>query len=487
MGHIKKLTLLHSNDLHGDFLAEQKEKDFVGGLSLLSGYLNSVREAEKNVLYAIAGDMFRGSIIDSEFKGISTVEMVNLLEPDIVTIGNHEVDYGIAHLLFIEKCAIFPIINANLYIKTNRTNLFTPFKILNVDGMKILFIGIITEEVLSQTKQDSLIGSFIDTAQAADEVGRICNAYNSIDIDFTVLLTHIGIEKDLELARLLNPAWGVDIIIGGHSHTVLDQPLQENGVVIAHAGHGTDNIGRFDIQIDTDNNCIDSYTWEFVPINHRTSPRDEQMESVLQKYKGVTDEKYRRVVTRLKKALTHPNRNEETALGNLFADALQESLGVDIMLLGSGSIRAQTLGPIVDFGVLVETFPYDDGIYMLKVTGAMLRRMLKHMLRDEAFLGVTEFYQLSNGVKLTYSRSKRDFLTLQFRGAEIQDEQVFTIGLQQFHYMNLEEFLDLSPVQVEKLQKPRVISTSCHDILEQYLKSHRRLSRSVEGRIAVTA
>ncbi|MCR4791351.1 MAG: hypothetical protein K5871_01235 [Lachnospiraceae bacterium] len=56
-----------------------------------------------NVLYAVAGDMFRGSIIDSEYKGLSTIELMNRLMPDVVTLGNHEVDYGLAHLLFIEK------------------------------------------------------------------------------------------------------------------------------------------------------------------------------------------------------------------------------------------------------------------------------------------------------------------------------------------------------------------------------------------------
>lgn len=60
--------------------------------------------------------MFRGSVIDSEYQGLSTVEIVNMLSPDVVTIGNHETDYGLSHLLFIEKCANFPIINANLHI-----------------------------------------------------------------------------------------------------------------------------------------------------------------------------------------------------------------------------------------------------------------------------------------------------------------------------------------------------------------------------------
>ena len=65
----KNLTLLHSNDLHGDFLAEKINKDLVGGVSMLSGYINKVRNEEQNVIYAISGDMFRGSVIDSEYKG----------------------------------------------------------------------------------------------------------------------------------------------------------------------------------------------------------------------------------------------------------------------------------------------------------------------------------------------------------------------------------------------------------------------------------
>lgn len=95
------------------------------------------------------------------------------------------------------------------------------------------------------------MGSFVDTAAAAAEVGKICNAHNSIDIDFTVLLTHIGFEEDRHLARQLDPAWGVDLIIGGHSHTYLEHAVEENGVVIAQAGTGTDQIGRFDIIVDT--------------------------------------------------------------------------------------------------------------------------------------------------------------------------------------------------------------------------------------------
>ena len=275
MKHLKKLTLLHSNDLHGDFLVEKVDDKLVGGVSMLSGYVNKGRREEENVVYAIAGDMFQGSLIDSEYKGVSTIEIMNLLAPDVVTIGNHEVDYGLAHLLFLEKCANFPIINANLYLKHNGRRLFHSHRILEIDGMKILFIGILTEEVLQKTKLEKLIGTLVDIREAAAEVGRICDAYQTEDIDFTVLLTHVGIEADQQLAAILDPRWGVDLIIGGHSHTLLEKPIEVNGIPIVQAASGTDQIGRFDIMVDTDLNSIDSYTWQLIPITPEYCPEDE--------------------------------------------------------------------------------------------------------------------------------------------------------------------------------------------------------------------
>ena len=420
MGRYKKLVLLHSNDMHGDFLTEQIDDKLVGGVSMLSGYVNKVREEEPNTLYCISGDMFRGSVIDSEFHGLSTIEIMNALSPDVVTIGNHETDYGIAHLLFLEKCAKFPIINANLFIRVNGARLFQPHVILEVDGMKILFIGIITEEVLSQAKTDGMIGSFVGINEAAAEVGRICNTYNATDIDFTILLTHIGFEEDKRLASKLDPAWGVDVIIGGHSHTFLTEPARVNDVLIVQAGTGTDQIGRFDIVVDTDNNCVSEFTWSTIPIDDTHCPRDPEIEKMITKYKDKTDIKYKRLVTRLRHRLTHPAREQETELGGLFADILRESLHLDIMLLGSGSVRSAHLEPVVLYSDLTECFPYDDAVYMLAVTGAQLRRMLKHMLRDEVWQGAhTEFYQLSKGMRAVYDRQKHEFLELSYESEPV--------------------------------------------------------------------
>lgn len=486
MADIRRLTLLHNNDIHGDFLSEKIDDKYVGGISLLSGYVKQARETEEEVIYAVAGDMFRGSVIDSEYKGMSTIELMNLLAPDVATIGNHEVDYGVSHLLFIEKCARFPIINANLYITSNGARLFSPYRIVETDnGLKILFIGLVTEEVLAQCKQEALVGTFIDTKEAADEVAKICNAYNAIDIDFTVLLTHIGIEEDIKLADMLDPALGVDLIIGGHSHTFMEQPIVENGIIIAHAGTGTDYIGRFDLEIDKDTNTIADYTWQFLPINNETSRPDEDLIAAVEKYKGVTDRKYNRVLTRFYTQLTHPARNQETALGNLIADMFQESLGVDFMFCGSGSIRCEKMGPIVDLGDLNECFPYDDQIYMLTLEGDDLRHMIKYMLRDDAWTGHTEFYQFAKGTHVVYSKSTREMYTCSLNGEEIQGDKLYTVGMQTFHYMNVEQFLDIPRERIEAHKKPRVIATSCTAILEEYMTTHELLYSEVEGRITI--
>ena len=94
----KKLTLLHSNDLHGDFLPHEEDGVRIGGISRLSGYVKKVRAEEEGVVYINAGDMFRGSVIDSEYLGLSTIDLMNLLSPDVSTVGNHELDYGLSHL-----------------------------------------------------------------------------------------------------------------------------------------------------------------------------------------------------------------------------------------------------------------------------------------------------------------------------------------------------------------------------------------------------
>lgn len=485
----RKLTILHSNDMHGDFLPDGSSGNgkVTGGLAMLAGYIARVRREEENVLFVVSGDMVQGSIIDTEYKGISTIEIMNYLAPDVVTLGNHEFDYGLPHLLFLEKMANFPIVNANLYITPYNKRLLRSHHIVNIAGLDVLFIGIITEKILASISQDSQISGFISLREASEEVGRICNAYRNDDIDLTVLLTHIGYESDLELAAMLNPEWGVDMIIGGHSHTLLDRPAEVNGILIAQAGTGTDQIGRFDLVVDDDTNSIAEYQWRVVQIDNTTAEPDEGLTEYIDSFKQEVDKKYKAIICRFADKLTHPRREEETSLGNVVADALADRLGSDVVMVGSGSIRSLELGPLVTLESFLACFAYDDSVMKFTVTGAQLKRIFNHVMRPENRDGEGECYQVNRAVKAVYDEAARCLRSLEIGGRPAADDQTYTLCLTDYHVRGCDSFLNITWGEMSELAKPRVVTTSVRDVLEEHLRNSQNLVGKVEGRLVFSS
>jgi len=485
MGTTRKFTILHSNDMHGDFLAEQAAGggELVGGLPLLSGYINKVRREEENVLYVISGDMVQGSIIDSDFKGTSTMQIMNYLAPDVVALGNHEVDYGLPHLLFLEKIANFPIVNANIYIKHFEKRMMRPYHVINKAGFDILFTGILTEKVMDSLKMDELIGTFVTLEEAGAEVGKICDAYKNDDIDLTIVLTHIGFESDKELAAMLRPEWGVDLIIGGHSHTLLSKPEEVNGILIVQAGTGTNQIGRFDIVVDDDTNAIVEWNWQLIPIDDHIAEPDLRLAEFIESFKSVVDRKYGVVVTKFAQALTHPLREEESALGDLVADALAEGTQSDVVLLGAGSVRVKEMGPAVTLMDLMSCFPYDDSLTRFNVTGAQLKRAFTHWMRPENRDGEGECYQVNAGVRARYSNTSRSLVSLELNGRPVEDEATYSLVLQGYHAKNAKPYLDLDPDQLTAAGPSRVVATSAQTVIKEWLAAHQNVDRKIEGRL----
>lgn len=480
---LRNLVLLHSNDMHGDFFAEKQHNDMVGGLSLLSGYINSVRENHPETLYVISGDMLQGSVLDTEYKGISTIDLMNLLRPDVATLGNHEMDYGLSHLLFLERCAKFPIINANLFIKPTNTRLFKSHYIIELHGIRILFIGILTEDILHIGSPDPILSTFVNVHEAADEIEKICNSYHDIDIDLTVLLTHIGFEQDVELASLINPDLGVDIIIGGHSHTFLEKPVKINDILIAQAGVGTDFIGRFDLVINMDTNSVHEYKWELIPITDATCPKDELLEHLLANYKDKVDTKYDRILCRMKKNLYHLNRYAESEAGNLLADILKKQLGVDLFILGSGSIRKEVLSEIVTMRNLREFFPYDGKVYNITLKGDDLKEMILGFWRLYYDQATHEFYQYSEGFRVVFDCATGNVLEITLNDEPLNPEKIYTIGMQFFHFNGIEHNFGISHSKVSSVKEPQCICTSINQVIEEYFSTNTCIEGSVEGRI----
>lgn len=478
---IKKLTWLHSNDLHGDFYQELVNEQFTGGVSMLSGYITKERQKKTPCLFTISGDMFRGSVIDSEYRGFSTIDIMNAMDPDAVSIGNHELDYGLAQLLLLEKVANFPLITANMYIKGTEKQLFQPYVVLTAGGIKVLCIGVITDEIIAYAKKDEMIEQFVSVRDAAEEIVRVCNDYKKIDIDLTVILSHVGYENDLKLAAEIPKEAGVHMILGGHTHTILDQPTVVNDILIAQAGSGTDQIGRFDLEIDTLNNRIHNYKWQLIPINPTHCPRDESLDELLKTYTVEVDKKYNRVLTRLAKKHTHPSRFQESEAGNLFADCLRDAIGVDIMMLGAGSLRKEVISDIVTVRELKEFFPFTDQVFHVEMDGKTLKNIISRVFHQVFQKHSKEFYQWSKGIQITYDKTGDQILSILYDNRPLAEDEIYEIGLQGYHFHNAQSFWGIDMDQFPHRQ----IASSDQELMEAYLSGKHQLNAEVEGRVTL--
>lgn len=485
---LKELVILHSNDIHGTFAGETDENGkLCHSLAQAAGYVKKVKAENPDTVYCIAGDVFQGSLLDSDFHGMSTMDMLNLIDIDVMSIGNHELDYGISHLMFASRYADFPILNANFRIRKNGRTLFKPYKILRVGGLNVLFIGLITGNIVDQTKAEGLVGPFVTVNDPAEEV-RMITAYvrsKYIKPDMTVLLTHIGYEDDIELAKKLDPSLGVRIIVGAHSHTYLEKPDVVNDILILQAGTGNTHIGDLRLHIDKGTNEIAGWDYKLVPVDEEHCPQDKFVRAMVNSYQMDIDEKYGAFVTRLKRNLDNYGRGNTTEVGQLFVDAFTDSLELDIMMMASSSIRCYGMDMTVTLQDLREAYPYDGRIYRVRVNGKQLKHMIKHMLRDEVLDDWKDaFFHTSRALHIVYTRKTGD-LELSFNGEPVTDDQKFDIGLQEFYFINSEAVLDQTNEELLKAADLRILSEDAFGVLKNYFSEHKGLGGRIDNRIII--
>jgi 5'-nucleotidase/UDP-sugar diphosphatase len=280
----------------------------------------------------------------------------------------------------------------------------------------------------------------------------------------------------------LKSEWGVDIIIGGHSHTIMEKPAKENNILIAQAGVGSDQIGRFDIVVDDDTNSIIDYKWQLIPIDSNLAEPDVKLQEYINSFKETIDRKYNTLVCKFAQKLTHPKREVETSLGNLISDAFAEVAECDVMLVGSGSIRVKEMGPLVTLRELLSCFPFDDVLCRYTISGTKIKRIFSHIMRPENRNSEGECYQVNSKVRAIYSDIQHKLVSLTINGKKVSNTKLYRICLQGYHANNAGSYLNISQKELSESGKTKVISTSAKEVLEEYLRNHQNVKRSVEGR-----
>ena len=268
----QKLVILHTNDTHSNidpFPVNHPKYPNLGGVSRRATLIQSIREQEEHVLLVDAGDIFQGTPYFNKFKGVLEMKTMAAMNYEIVTLGNHDFDIGMDAYKSALSHASFQVVNANYELSSTPLNdVVKPYTIIKKGGFKIGVFGV-GVDLQGLVPVESWKGlRYQDPVQAAQ---KQADALRKEGCDVVICLSHLGYEYKTNQVSdkvLATSTTGIDVIIGGHTHTFLEE-LQEfknkdgKNVFVNQVGYGGLKLGRIDIEL-----CLDSGKFTIASINH---------------------------------------------------------------------------------------------------------------------------------------------------------------------------------------------------------------------------
>lgn len=273
----KKITILHTNDQHSRIepfeYAEGSRNSNKGGFARRATLIEQIREQEKNVLLLDAGDIFQGTPYFNFYGGELEFKLMSAMQYDVATIGNHDFDNGLDGLRQQLPNATFDFVIANYdFSNTLLEGRFKPYKIIKKDGVKIGIFGLGIELQGLVSKDLYKETTYIDPIETAQEMTNVLKNQNC---DLIICLSHLGFdygsEDKVSDIVLASKTKHIDLIIGGHTHTFLDAPVEKlnaegKTVLINQVGWAGLYLGRIDFYLDTMTKQK-SYAYHTLPID----------------------------------------------------------------------------------------------------------------------------------------------------------------------------------------------------------------------------
>ncbi|MBL7765913.1 MAG: metallophosphatase [Chitinophagaceae bacterium] len=259
----RKLCILHTNDVHSrldPFPMDGSANQGLGGVVAREKLIRSIREEEDQVLLLDAGDIFQGTPYFNFYKGEPEMKVMSMLRYDAATIGNHDFDNGIDGLVKQMAHADFPFVNCNYdFSGTPLESLMQPYTIMKRKGLKIgiLGVGIALNGLVPNHLCENIV--YHDPIVAANEIAHFLAVKKKCD--YVICLSHLGFEyKDQKVSDkiLAKESEYINLIIGGHTHTLLEQVhitknVKNQDIFINQVGWAGMHVGRIDIYFDNKN------------------------------------------------------------------------------------------------------------------------------------------------------------------------------------------------------------------------------------------
>ena len=403
-----KVVILHTNDTHGADLDEEGTSFGMAGVAQLK---KDFEAAGADVLLVSAGDSIMGKPLVSADQGKSAIEFMNAAGYDAMTVGNHELDFGIDNLKALAKDADFPILCADMTTEADGKTVFDSNKIFEIGGVKVGVFGLATPETLTKADASKMPGiTFPQTDKLYAVAQAQVDELNKAGADLIVCLGHLGIDDESIGNRSIDVCEhvdGIDLFIDGHSHSTTADIIAKvgdtnvvNGAKIVSTGTALANVGVVIYDQETG-----TLTDELVPAASYTKT-DADVAKLVDDRNTAVDKVYGEKIATTevdlngsrsggaatdpvtKAEMTFPEgegvRTTETNLGDFAADAIlwqaRQTLGeenVDAALTNGGGIREALAKGDISKKSLLAVFPFGNTVATIDVTGAQLLEALE--------------------------------------------------------------------------------------------------------------
>ncbi len=405
---VKELTLFYVNDIHGQLDNFSKIKQII-----------DKERAVTNVIVTCAGDVFSGNPITDIYtpKGHPMIEIMNTIGFDIMTVGNHEFDYG--EDIFQERLeqSDFPWLCANVNTDNSVISTLPAYKSITVNDIKITFLGLIE----TNGKPDDIIPAThpwkiqnLSFSRPEEIVSQYANLKEQENADLYIALTHLGIFEfyeetadrfdDFKLAKQF-PYF--DMIIGGHTNYLMDTVI--NGIPVLAANKYLNYLGRTRLTIK--NNAIESIQSELIDLNEYTA-YDADLKTKIDNYNNS--------MPFLDDVIGYSHLYHGYATGCFYTDALREYMNVDVAIQNTGGVRAGLDEGDITKREIYAIAPFNNGTVIYSMSVAEIK----------AFITGVEFGNYFSGIEI--SQVGADIEIRDLEGNLIPDETILTIGINDY-------------------------------------------------------
>lgn len=483
IGATQHIYIVHTNDIHGALLPAEAfwlNRDFPPPLANAPGAMTIIRElrdeaARKGYGFVLldAGDIFKGTPLGDFTLGQAVVDYFNRLDYDAIAAGNHDFDFGWWVLRDLAASSEMPWLCSNAVVAGSDTTpgFLKPSIMLERGGFRIGVFGLITK-YLSGMVRDTMLGE-LETRPYEAIVRDQVKELRQQGADIVIGLTHVGHRHDTRLADSVS---GIDVVIGGHSHSGIQPPYEAPGThtIICQAYSKGSAVGLLDLEVDTETRTVVGYEGNLINTYGEEIPKDLEYLRHIDSLARIAEKGFDVVVGQSAAELGRSGM-EECPAGNLITDAMREYFEADIAVHNSAGIRANIPEGSVTYRDLYNVDIFGNTAVTGEYTGRQIREILEVSVN-----GHHAIFQVS-GLEMTYTRKKpigQRVLSVTVGGKPLDSDRTYRVVTNSYLAAGGGEYgVFLEGTNVEDSYLP------LRDVIADYVRRHSPVDARVEGRV----